>query len=297
MTQNRRLQPASRAPGVSGDGRALLLLVVLALPQSAVACTTPSTVHGFATDLDGATDVPTDAELWIRTRQPDDPYLVLAPVGGGPEVSGFFVELPETFENCCWVGFVPDAPLDPNTEYEALVATDPGWAPEDAARFTTGSGPSAPPLVPGVLSGSSTDWRDADGLYGCYWVDPKLREVTLDLSGVDPGPGGRLVVRAAPGEPDQDEVVHLEVEPVFGQETVSFPLVRSSKRGRTPECYVVSVRNAAGVEADSVPFCVDAPREPVEDGECGCAQDGGRPSGWLALLALGWVRPRRPTER
>lgn len=297
--------------GPAGNRARWALWLGLALlglgPQSASACTGIWIVDGFEPEAAGATEVPTDAQLWIATNDWFELVVELTPVAGGPTVGGSFEELlvvEDSYES--YLPFVPDGPLAANTEYEAVLRSagdDYGYDPDqviDSVRFTTGAGPAPAPVAPVVDDGSSTGWKDDSNAWYCVIGNPvEYRDVTLSVSLGEAGPLDHVLVRVAPGERGEGEVLATYPHPGPGVSDLEFPLPRHVDDERVgPECYVVAARGAAGVEVEDEPFCLPYLDEGAvgSTAGCGCSQSPGPTPGWFALVLLAGLRRRRRVD-
>jgi hypothetical protein len=280
-----------------------------AAPSEAAACSGCLEEVSDGQPADGAVDVPTDVQPWVRgvrVTGRSAPNAVLED-GTGRPVSTEVRALPSARGRAQCAPFdleiTPAAPLSPHTTYTLRVG-GPDGGPDDVRVFTTGDGPSedavpAPPNPPIALFGPD----QCGGPQACVGV---ARGVALELTVSHEGQVDQRYLASAS---------HL-----------------ATLSGATGQCFEARTRDLSGRRSSAAEICVDdlpaydglamaaleagcrvetdatdadasSTRAPDDGGDCAVHAPGRAPGAarsarpWLlALCALGVCRNRRASR-
>lgn len=305
---------------------AAALVALLVAPAPAHACEPGYCVQGV-TPSDGATDVPTDARLWVfyDTTPGSEPEMTLERVDT-EETVAISTEIRPGGQSLSEVGAMvavvtPDAPLEADTTYRlAFAGPDVCGERDSPVEFTTGSSTaSAPADFTGGIQISASCVEAPDEVNSCN--DQVLfPHVLFRISPVEPSDAAAFAVELD-GQPfavsdDATVEVQMQIEDVedascfelqkynIAGDSTAHPNTACPTLPSAPACQPEGASDAgggdAGMDAGDTGDTADGGHL-RDDGKtdqigCGCASTGESPptAGLLfALLLVGYRLRRR----
>jgi hypothetical protein len=256
-------------------------------------CKAPDPKLVWSSPADGATDVPTNAAIWLLLANWYRPPEIL--LNGAPVP---VAEVPFLYR---------PAALEPRTRYEVKVTATPVGSQtvvEVTWGFTTGDGPSSleAPTPPEVDRVSATQSRDLDELCTAVWTDcydtGQNTHVMFHVAG--PAPLAWIVERV-PQAPQAGESSVYRLWPgICGTPEIYTSMAETNGCFRS---YRVHAGDVTGRTAASQSFCPSlSPSNATSAPGSGCAiADTRSPHGGAGLPFVIWVLvglfTRRPTRR
>ena len=257
-------------------------------------CEAPDPKLVWSSPADGATDVPTNAAIWLllaNWHRPPEIVLSGVPVPAA--------EIPFLYR---------PAALEPRTRYEVKVTATPVGSPtvvEVTWGFTTGEGPSSleAPAPPEIDRVSATQSRELDELCTAVWSDcydtGQNTHVMFHVAG--PAPLAWVVERV-PQAPQAGESYVFRLWPgICGTPEIYTTMAETNGCFRS---YRVHAGDLTGRTAASQPFCPSlSPSNPTSAPGSGCAiadprsPHGSTYSPFIIPVLVGlFTRRRRPSR-